>query len=255
VFQRESDTYQQAEQKECGSHPRIAYVEQRLHHHCFVGVACMNRSERHTARPAAREIPGHDSLPVMVPRSDKRLAPVSPERIRRLRQHLLDIILDLRRAGAMKPMPSAVAPEPDDFAGVIARAACKLCKGFCCRNGDDNGFIDDKTLARVRLANPRLSDEAIVMLYLDRIPSTAYRDSCIFHGKKGCTLDRSLRADVCNTYFCGGLRAYIKSDAVPEPTVVIAGDSEKMRVSPVLVPSPRQDLHQLPRCASSHSDR
>ena len=183
-----------------------------------------------------RRRPEHDSLPVMVPRSDKRLAPVSPERIRRLRQHLIDVILDLRKAGAMRPTASAVAPEPVGFTGVVARAACALCKGVCCRHGDDNGYIDDQALVRVQLENPRLSDEAILKLYLQRVPTTAYRDSCIFHGKKGCTLDRTMRADICNTYFCGGLRSYMESGAAPEPTVVIAGESEKMRVTPVLVP-------------------
>ena len=74
------------------------------------------------------------------------------------------------------------------------------------------------------------------MMYLGRIPRTAYRDSCIFHGKKGCTLDRSMRSDVCNSYFCGGLRAYIDSGVPPEPIIVMAGDAEKMRVSPVLTP-------------------
>jgi hypothetical protein len=68
------------------------------------------------------------------------------------------------------------------------------------------------------------------------MPSVAYRDSCIFHGKKGCTLDRSMRADICNTYFCNGLMAYIKGGHAPEPTVVIAGDTEKMHVSPVMMP-------------------
>jgi hypothetical protein len=180
----------------------------------------------------------HDSLPVMVPRNDNRLAPVSPERIRRLKQHLIDVILGLRKGGAKGATASAVAPEPDGFAGIVARAACALCRGFCCRHGDDNGYLDDRAVLRARIENHLLSDEAIVMRYLQRVPTTAYRDSCIFHGKKGCTLDRSMRADICNTYFCGGLRAYITghADARPEPTVVIAGESEKMRVSPVLLP-------------------
>jgi hypothetical protein len=182
----------------------------------------------------------HDSLPVMVPRSDKRLAPVSPERIRRLRRHLLDVILELRKFGATEPLSSPVVPEPDGFTGVVARTACTLCKGFCCRNGDDHAYIDDKTLIRVRLGNPLLADEALLKLYLQRIPTAAYRDSCIFHGKKGCTLDRAMRADICNTYFCGGLRAYLKSDATPEPTIVFAGEAEGMRVSPVLIPSTKQ---------------
>jgi hypothetical protein len=45
-----------------------------------------------------------------------------------------------------------------------------------------------------------------------------------------------MRADVCNTYYCGGLGAFMKSDAAPMPTLVIAGEGDKMRTSPVLVP-------------------
>jgi hypothetical protein len=65
------------------------------------------------------------------------------------------------------------------------------------------------------------------------VPSEAYAGSCIFHGKKGCTLGRSMRADICNTYFCRDLGAYIRQRAAPKPTVVIAGGVEK---SPVLRP-------------------
>jgi hypothetical protein len=95
---------------------------------------------------------------------------------------------------------------------------------------------DNGTLARIQLANPSLRDKAILTRYLDSVPSDAYRNSCIFHGKKGCTPDRSMRADICTTYLCNGLMAYFRSDHAPEPTVVIAGDTEKMRVSPVMMP-------------------
>ena len=42
-----------------------------------------------------------------------------------------------------------------------------------------------------------------------------------------------MRADICNTYFCRDLGAYIRQRAAPKPTVVIAGGVEK---SPVLRP-------------------
>jgi hypothetical protein len=100
-----------------------------------------------------------------------------------------------------------------------------------------HGF--DVFLTRLRLANPEITDQAIMRLYLDRVPEAVYRDSCIFHGKRGCTLDRSMRADVCNTYFCGGLRAYMEAQADPEPTIVLAGEGDKMRTSPVLMPDQR----------------
>jgi hypothetical protein len=177
-----------------------------------------------------------DSLPVMVPRNDKTLVAVAPERVRRLREHLIKALGDLRKAPQLERLASPSRPEPTGFAALVARSACALCKGWCCRNGDDDAFLDDGVLARVRLANPDMSERALLRLYLDRVPSATYRDSCIFHGKRGCALDRSLRAYVCNTYYCGGLGAFMKSNDTAMPTVVIAGEGDKMRTSPVLVP-------------------
>jgi hypothetical protein len=39
----------------------------------------------------------------------------------------------------------------------------------------------------------------------------------------------------CNSYFCGGLDAYMKTGAAA-PTRVIAGEGDEMRTSPVLTP-------------------
>jgi hypothetical protein len=80
----------------------------------------------------------------------------------------------------------------------VARAACSLCKGWCCRNGEDNAFLDETTMASVRCARSALNVRAVLRLYVERVPEVGYEDSCIFHGKQGCTLDRSLRSDVCN---------------------------------------------------------
>jgi len=183
-----------------------------------------------------RDRGGDDSLPVMVPRNDKPLVAVSPERVRRLREHLIKELGELRKAKHLDRFATPERPAPVGFAAMVARSACSLCKGWCCRNGDDDAFLDDRTLARVRLARPELKERDVLRLYLNRVPTLTYRDSCIFHGKKGCTLDRSLRADVCNTYYCGGLGAFMKSRDAPMPTVIIAGEGNKMRTSPVLVP-------------------
>lgn len=170
------------------------------------------------------KIPNNDSIKVVVGRNDKRVA--------RLREHLCEVLPDLKRA-KKSSHPSPVAREPDDFRAVVARTACSLCRGYCCRNGDDDAFLDDRTLARVRVAHPKMTDQAVVRLYVNHVPLKAYGGSCIFHGKKGCTLERSLRSDVCNTYFCRDLGAYIGNYATPKPTVVIAGGNEK---SPLLRP-------------------
>ena len=60
-------------------------------------------------------------------------------------------------------------------------------------------------------------------------------NSCIFHGMKGCTLDRLLRADICNSYYCGGLGDYMRTGATV-PTKVFAGEADETRTSPVLIP-------------------
>jgi hypothetical protein len=77
---------------------------------------------------------------------------------------------------------------------------------------------------------------AVLRLYLERVPKAGYQSSCIFHGKQGCTLDRSLRSDVCNSYFCGGLHDYMASSGAATPVTIIAGEGAKMRTSPVLTP-------------------
>jgi hypothetical protein len=146
-----------------------------------------------------RQVPYPDDqvVPVIVPRIDVGLVPISPDRVRRLRENLARLLVSTDH----QPASSVRAP-PDGFAGRVAGAACALCKGWCCRSGKDDGFLDEATLARV----PRdpMSTAAIVEMYVERVPDIGYQDSCIFHGAESCTLDRSIRSDVCNSYFCGG---------------------------------------------------
>ncbi len=91
-------------------------------------------------------------------------------------------------------------------------------------------------MGRVRRARPTLDARTVLQLYVERVPAMGYEDSCLFHGKQGCTLDRSLRSDLCNAYFCGGLQTYLTSDDNTTPTVVIAGKGDHMRTSPVIMP-------------------
>jgi hypothetical protein len=177
-----------------------------------------------------------DTQPVMVPRNNEPLVAMPAERVQRLHEHLIKELTDLRKAKHLERFALPAFPEPTGFAARVAQTACSLCKGFCCRNGGDDAFLDDRTLARVRLAKPEMTEATLRQLYLDHVPSASYRGSCIFHGRHGCTLDRSLRADVCNRYFCGGLGRYIKSPDPAAPTIVIAGEGDEMRTSSVLLP-------------------
>ena len=126
-----------------------------------------------------------DSQTVIVPRNDKALVAIAPERVRRLREHLIKTLREMRAAKPWVRFASPARQEPTGFAARVAETACSLCKGWCCRNGDDDAFLDDRTLARVRLTRPDITERALLRLYLDRVPAVAYRDSASFMGNEG----------------------------------------------------------------------
>jgi hypothetical protein len=55
-----------------------------------------------------------DTLPVMVPGSDKAAVPITRERVRRLRKHLIVTLRELRMM--QDPELSVSPPEPEGFA-------------------------------------------------------------------------------------------------------------------------------------------
>src|SRR5207302_4566891 len=123
----------------------------------------------------------YDSWPVMVPRNDKAVVPTSPERVRRLRRRLIVTLRALRTMKDPERSVSPLRPEPEGFAGHVARTACSLCKGWCCRNGENHAFLDEGTIARACCASLTLDVRSALRLYIERVPEVGYRNSCIFH--------------------------------------------------------------------------
>ena len=102
-------------------------------------------------------------------------------RARRLREHLIKELRELRVASLiiwsdLHPIPGR---DPQDSLPELHKRPARS-QRLCCRNGDDDGFLDDQTLARVRLSRPQMIDQELLRLYLDRVPSVSHRDSCIF---------------------------------------------------------------------------
>jgi hypothetical protein len=168
---------------------------------------------------------------VSVPLSDRPLAPVTRARIRNLRMHLVESLRAMRVMKHPERNVSPVRAEPDGVAGLVARTACGLCRGACCKGGGEHAYLDERTMARVRQVRPELEAGAIIGLYVSCVPRVAYRDSCLFHGAEGCTLDRALRSDICNNYFCSALGRFVTDPDAPAGVVVIARAEGKMRRS------------------------
>lgn len=173
---------------------------------------------------------------VSVPLNDKALAPVTRARVRDMRMHLVESLRAMRVMKHPERNASPVRDEPQGLAGTVARTACGLCRGSCCKGGGEHAYLDERTMARVRQAHPDLEAGAIIRLYVARIPKAAYRDSCIFHGAEGCTLDRALRSDVCNGYFCSALGRFVTNPDAPAGVVVVARENGRMRRSARLSP-------------------
>ena len=162
--------------------------------------------------------------------------PIPSERVRRLRKHLVETLRALRTVKDPESTVSPLRPEPEGFAARVARTACSLCKGWCCKDGGEHAYLDERTMVRVCHAKLGLGARAVLRLYIERVPKVGYEGSCVFHGNQGCTLDRLLRSDVCNSYFCGGLGTYVAGVETAKPVVVIAGEGGMMRTLRVPMP-------------------
>ncbi|HET8997483.1 MAG TPA: hypothetical protein VFN42_12520 [Acetobacteraceae bacterium] len=170
-------------------------------------------------------------LAVHVPAYAGTLLPQPRDRLRQLRKHLLE---SLRAERQMRDRAAAVgpaAPEPPAPVGEIAPTACALCQGWCCSKGGTHAYLDERTMARVRHARPELDAWGILRLYTRAAADPAYAGSCVFHGAQGCTLDRSLRSDLCNAYFCSGLASLVKQADVPGRVVLTAAKGTIIRTS------------------------
>ena len=176
-----------------------------------------------------------DRQPVMVPRNDKPLVAVKPARVRRLREHLIEVMRELRMEKQWACSASPVRSEPTGFPARVAQTACSLCKGWCCRNGDDDGFLDDRTLARVHAAKPDMTERDLLRIYLGRVPAVVYRN--FLHSPWETRLHAGQVAARRRLQFLLLRRPRrLHEDRSCCSDRVIAGERDKMRTSPVLMP-------------------
>ena len=86
---------------------------------------------RRRAGPSVQDDEADDDLPVMVPLNSRALMPMDPERVRRLRKHLVQSLRAMRTMKRPAEGTSPVRPELEGFVGEVARAACALCRADC----------------------------------------------------------------------------------------------------------------------------
>ncbi len=171
---------------------------------------------------------------VTVPRLDGTLGPPPRERVRALKRHLIQSLRALREAKRPDRLIQKAAPVPEGFAAEVVAAGCATCGGHCCMGGGEHAYIDERTMARVRRDNPDLDAGAVIRAFLARVAPDSFLGSCLFHGAAGCTLGRGLRAELCNAYYCNGLRDFLKRDPPPDRVAIVAVRNGEERRSGVL---------------------
>jgi hypothetical protein len=195
-----------------------------------------------------------DAVRVVVPAQRGALAQPTAARVRGLRRHLVATLCDLREAKRPDRLIQARAPETDGFAGAVLRASCALCRGKCCRGGGEHAYLDERTMARVRMERPDLDAAAIIRLYVSAVARPGFEGSCLFHGAEGCTLERSLRAELCNSYYCNGLRGFLRTGASTASAAVIANaDGNTCKVARVQTHGGPEEEQQEASWAASAS--
>jgi hypothetical protein len=175
-----------------------------------------------------------DAVLVTVPLLEATLEAPRPSRVRALKRHLVHSLRALRIAKRPERLIQKATPKPTGFAATVLAAGCATCRGHCCMGGGEHAYIDERTMARVRRDNPDHDANAIIRLYLKRLAPLSYRGSCLFHGPEGCTLDRALRAELCNAYYCNGLQNFMKTAPVPDRVQIVAARNGRERRSGVM---------------------
>lgn len=112
---------------------------------------------------------------------------------------------------ATDPALAAVPPaDPAPEAATPHRAEgqlCGWCGGRCCRfGGEHDAYLKPAHLRRWQHEHPGSTLADAASAYAERLPRQHVEGSCLYHGERGCTLDRTMRSDVCNRFACDGLR-------------------------------------------------
>jgi hypothetical protein len=160
-----------------------------------------------TDGPAAAPPPGAalgQPAVAVVPANTRRLTTLPARRRRALREYLRECIDEAWRLGGLRR--PRLAPDGTESGGrARLAAACATCRGHCCGRGGDHAFLDiDAMRGYIGRTRPR-SPAAVLRAFLRHVPAHSYRDSCVYHGRDGCTLPRTMRANVCNVFYCKAL--------------------------------------------------
>jgi hypothetical protein len=175
------------------------------------------------------KIPPEDIKVAIVPYQNESLVPLSNHRRTQFEIHLNSIInsafdkTDVSTSFAL--FSREVEPENE-----LISAGCATCQGSCCKQGgQNNAFLTGDLFRYFIQKTPELTPEVIRSTYLNALPEISVENACVFQGSQGCVLDRTLRANTCNSFHCYDVITMFQNiqDTNKSTVAIIAIDDEK----------------------------
>ena len=163
----------------------------------------------------------------IVPFQDGRLSKLPEDRRLQFVAHLDTVLESAFDPELVSPSFIMFEREARETLPVVS-AACGTCQGACCERGaDGNAFISSDLIRYFHQKTPELTAEIVRAAYLDALPEMSVTASCVFHTEIGCALDRNLRANICNTFYCNNLTSLMDLiEYEDKPLVAIIGIDE-----------------------------
>lgn len=184
----------------------------------------------------------------IVPSNPRRIVNLPAARIRSFRDRLERLVSEAAArmaADGEPPAAPAVSDATPDQTAVLA-GGCALCRGHCCRRGEDHAFLKVETIQRFLATHPEASPWQVLASYLEHLPRRSYAGSCVYHTRTGCALPRTMRAEICNTWYCGGLLLLqLRLEAGPDArafAVAVDGQDRVLRAAVL----DRAGMHPIP---------
>ena len=158
-----------------------------------------------------------------IPSGGSTILPVSEERRHRYINHLKSII---NEACEYNDASEVVYDEHHDAKSkhfvveqrfevtpglkVISDRLCAQCKGGCCASGKEHAYLSVFSIRRYMDEHPDVLPEELLKKYVDNMSDETIENSCINQTLTGCAVNRDLRSDICNGYYCEPLKSFQK---------------------------------------------
>ncbi|NBC15591.1 MAG: hypothetical protein GVY09_20050, partial [Gammaproteobacteria bacterium] len=170
--------------------------------------------------------PGADT--VLLPVNTRPLGPLPERRRRRFRDYFTRSlsVAAARNAGpadetaAPGELAHPFSPVADGATHAMLGEACATCRGHCCAQGGEHAFQRPEILSAYLLRHPHLRPRDVLAAYLDHLPTTSYRGSCVFHTRNGCSLPVAMRSPSCRDYLCDALWGIVRGQRAGGPAQV-----------------------------------